>query len=320
MEDEAGGAQIAVARNGTVVYARGESARASVFVWVDQNAGRIDTLPLPRGEYGGFDLSPDGRQVAVVLRSATGREELWVMDAAGGARARVLTEGIPIGSPRWWPGGGSLMYQAVPKDGNMNYGMRAVFRQSIRDPADREALPRNGLEPSPDGEQVVTADSGGLSLTPRNHPGRRVRLAAAVTPFFTSFSPDGRWLAYTDVDDPTDQSEVYVTLIGRPADRYKVSVSGGEEPVWTPDGRALIYRNGQQWWAADLSMTGELRVSRTRRLFEGPFLNVPGVSHDVSPDSRRQLVLLGPWAETTNQLVLVTNWFTEVERLTRRGR
>lgn len=316
VEAEAGGAQIAVARNGTVVYARGESARAGAFVWVDHTTGRIDTLPLPKGEYGGFDLSPDGRQVAVTVRSATGRVELWVMDAAGGPRARVLTQGIPIGSPRWWPGGGSLMYQAIPRDGNMNYGMRAVFRQSIRDPADREVLPPNALEPSPDGEQVVTTDSGGLSLTPRSQPDRSVRLAAAVTPFFTSFSPDGRWLAYTDVDDPTLQSEVYVTRVGQPADRYKVSVSGGEEPVWTPDGGTLIYRRGQQWWAADLLQTRELRVRRTRRLFEGPFLNVPGVSHDVAAQGGRQLVLLGPSVERTNRLVLVTNWFTEIERLT----
>ena len=319
MEDEEGGAQIAVARNGTVVYARGESARASVFVWVDHATGRVDTLPLPRGEYGGFELSPDGRQIAVVLRSATGMDELWVMDAAGGARVRVLTEGIPIGSPNWWPDGGSLMYQAIRRDGNMDYGMRDVFRQSIRNPVDRERLPRNSFEPSPDGKQLATADSGGLSLTPRRQPSRSVHLAAAVTPFLASFSADGRWLAYTDVDDPTDQSEVYVVRIDRPADRVKVSVSGGEEPVWTRDSRTVIYRNGQRWWAADLSKTGELRVSRTRKLFEGPFLNVPGFSHDVSTDGRRQLLLLGPRAETTNRLVVVTNWSVEVERLTRRG-
>jgi hypothetical protein len=44
-------------------------------------------------------------------------------------------------------------------------------------------------------------------------------------------------------------------------------------------------------------------------------LNVPGWSHDISPDGRRQLLLLGPREETADRLVGVTNWFSELRRL-----
>jgi hypothetical protein len=113
---------------------------------------------------------------------------------------------------------------------------------------------------------------------------------------------------------------VYATRVGSPAERYKVSASGGEEPVWTPDGKTVIYRDRQSWLAVDVSTTGAFRAGKPRVLFEGAFLQVAGSSHDVSPDGRRQLVLLGPAAETTDRLVVVTNWLAEVARLApRRG-
>jgi hypothetical protein len=123
-----------------------------------------------------------------------------------------------------------------------------------------------------------------------------------------------------DLDDPGGQPAVYVTRVGQLDQRYRISPEGGEEPVWTPDGQSVIYRDRQAWFAVDVSTTGAFRVQRPRLLFRGPFLQVPGASHDISADGRRQLVLLGPVAETTNRLVVVTNWFAEVQRLAQPAR
>ena len=54
-------------------------------------------------------------------------------------------------------------------------------------------------------------------------------------------SPDGRWMAY--VSDESGKSEVYV----RPfpdvdKGKWQVSTSGGDSPLWSPDGRELFYR------------------------------------------------------------------------------
>jgi Tol biopolymer transport system component len=161
----------------------------------------------------------------------------------------------------------------------------------------------------------IQYERGVLWLASTEQADRRVQLTLSGRPGPTALSPDGRWLAYADLDDPGGESAVYVTRVGRPAERYKISAAGGEEPVWTPDGRTVIYRDRQEWLAVDVSPTGSFRAGRPRVLFRGSFLQVPGVSHDISPDGRRQLVLLGPAAETTNRLVVVTNWFAEVERL-----
>ena len=55
-------------------------------------------------------------------------------------------------------------------------------------------------------------------------------------------SPDGRWLAYQSND--SGRAEIWV----RPfADvnggRWQVSSGGGSQPLWSPDGRELFYRD-----------------------------------------------------------------------------
>jgi serine/threonine-protein kinase len=312
LEAEAGDAQLTVSQGGTLVYAPGESARLGEFVWVDHATGRVNTLPWPRAAYGGFDLSPDGRQILVRVRSALSRSELWVLDTGGNYRARVPTQGILVASPNWWPDGARVMYQELPPDGGMS---RVSLRQSLGNPAERDTLPFGAFWPAPDGRHLVQYERGILWLEPSEQPGQRVQLTLSGRGISPAFSPDGRWLAYTDLDDPGGESAVYATRIGHPAERLKISAAGGEEPVWAPDGRAVIYRDRQEWFAVDVSTIGALRAGRARVLFRGPFLQVPGSSHDISPDGRRQLVLLGPSAETADRLVVVTNWFAEVERL-----
>lgn len=313
LEAEAGDAQLTVSEGGTLVYAPGESGRLSRFAWVDHASGQIDTLTWPRAGYGGFDLSPDGRRILVRIRSASSQGELWTLDTDGGVRTRVPTQGILIGSPRWWPDGRRAVFYELPPDG-ARAGVVTVV-QAVGSPAERDTLPLGTLAPAPDGRHLVQFDRGILWLVSTEQADRRVQLTLSGRPGPTAFSPDGRWLAYAELDDPGGESAVYVTRVGRPAERYKLSAGGGEEPVWTPDGKTVIYRDRQEWLAVDVSTTGPFRAGRPRVLFRGSFLQVPGVSHDVSPDGRRQLVLLGPAAETTHRLVVVTNWFAEVERL-----
>ena len=51
-------------------------------------------------------------------------------------------------------------------------------------------------------------------------------------------------------------------------------------------------------------------------LFEGDYINVGGLSYDVSPDGQRFLLLKGSEESTAQtQLNVVTNWFEELKRL-----
>jgi len=97
-----------------------------------------------------------------------------------------------------------------------------------------------------------------------------------------------------------------------------VSVSGGTEPSWSRDGRALIYRRGDRFERVQVETTGAFRVlSRPEVVLEGRYYAYPWQrQYDVSPDGRQFLVLQMQDQEV--QMTVMTNWFArERERLAR---
>jgi hypothetical protein len=53
-----------------------------------------------------------------------------------------------------------------------------------------------------------------------------------------------------------------------------------------------------------------------RIVLEGPYINVPGRSYDISADGKRFLVILDEGTEEFSRHVeVVLNWFDELERL-----
>jgi serine/threonine-protein kinase len=54
-----------------------------------------------------------------------------------------------------------------------------------------------------------------------------------------TFSPNGRWVAYSS--DESGRDEVYVRPFPGPGGRGQVSTAGGTDPAWSPDGTDLFY-------------------------------------------------------------------------------
>src|SRR5262249_13105521 len=61
---------------------------------------------------------------------------------------------------------------------------------------------------------------------------------------YPMFSPDGRWMAYMSQESGT--SEIYVRPFPGPGGRRQISTAGGGYPVWSRDGRELLYRDASQ--------------------------------------------------------------------------
>ena len=128
-----------------------------------------------------------------------------------------------------------------------------------------------------------------------------------------TLSHDGKWVAYTS--DESGQYEVYVRPYPGPGERHQISTAGGEEVLWSHDGRSLYYRDGPRWFAVVVEMQPEFRVGATKTMFEGPFLNVPGLSYDVAPDGQHFVMIEENQKQPpTTQLNVVLNWFLELKR------
>ena len=135
---------------------------------------------------------------------------------------------------------------------------------------------------------------------------------------FSDLSPDGRWLAY--VSNESGKYEVYVQAYPGGGEKMTVSADGGYEPLWSPDGREIIYRKGGDVVVVDIQTTPAFRSSRPRQLFTGQYihggnLSAIGGSYHVAPDGQHFLMIVGGEEEGGDQLNLVLNWFEELERL-----
>jgi eukaryotic-like serine/threonine-protein kinase len=311
LEAPEGGSQLTVSEDGTLVYAPGDNARLSVLAWVDHTTGRVDTLQFPRAGYGPFALSPDGRRLVARIIPASGPAEIWVLGLEDGERTHVPVAGMPGVTLRWWPDGDGVLFAEYAASGRPQDGV--LVHQWLSQYGRRDTIARGVIhfDASRSGNLLAVAafPAPGLRMESLDRSAEPVQIPTGPVAF-PRFSPDARWIAYTDWSP--EEVEVKVVRITPPGIPHTLSVNGGEEPTWTPDGRTVVYRNGEQWLAVTISASGDLRTSRPHLVFQGPYLQVPGMSHDISSDGRRQLVLLGSPELATRRLVVVTNWFAEL--------
>ena len=306
-----GGAHYAVTADGTLFYAEGSNGLHGAFVW--SAGGIIDSLGLEAQDYGTFDLSPDGRRLVALVSPAAGVAELWVYDLLRGSQSKVLTRGKPT-NPRWWPDGRQIVFTEVSLEPPHT---RVSVRQLVESGGERDTLgfdwALSGIAPDSSRAVGVLGGFGGgawvFSLTGDAEP---VPIDSFPTAWGPAFSTDGRWIAYTS--NESGRYEVYTTAIDRLGERQQVSLAGGEEPVWSPVGDELIYRWGQEWFSLSVPRAGDSSFGRPRAISRGPFINTAYRSHDISPDGRRQLLILGPLEQTAGHLNVITNWLAEVTR------
>jgi eukaryotic-like serine/threonine-protein kinase len=119
------------------------------------------------------------------------------------------------------------------------------------------------------------------------------------------------------VSDESGRTEVYVRPFPH-ADsaRIQVSVAGGVEPVWAPNGRELFYRNGTWDLIAVEVAAPVFRLGQQRRLFstQGYYIEALHAAYGVTSDARR-FIFVANSADVRSNIVVVHNWFAELKSI-----
>ncbi len=318
--DVTGAGQFAIAATGTLAWVAGPPASVgeSALVTVDRR-GHVAPLPAEVKNYAGIvRVSPDGRRLAVTVRSLT-EVGLWLYDLNRATLSPLLVDGEVV-SFTWTPDGRHLVFDWTTG------GRRAIAAQ----PADGTTPPRVLLPgPGPfnpssltrDGRtlaaigggdvQLITLEDGKASVRPLWQTPHSARWPA--------FSPDGRWLAYAS--DKSGRFEVYVQPYPGPGPAEPVSIEGGRDPAWNPAGRELFFvslahaADKTRMMAADFAPGLPPRIGRPRSLFEvdGRDLGTctPVRCYDVAPDGQRFYAVQtrnSPRAPFVTQINLIQNW------------
>jgi Tol biopolymer transport system component len=313
-------AGFSVSSNGTLAYLSGgligTNAGLRELVWVDRN-GRETPTGAPIRSYGSFRLSPDGQKVAVDIRGAD-PGSIWVWDLARRTLNHLTTGADLALNPVWTRDSEHLAFNASRENAPVILLERAdgVGAISVLSKVSYVQIPKTI---TPDGRSVVTASGRQLNLVPIDATQAAVALlkvsSAVNNP---DVSPDGRWIAY-ESDEPGTR-EVYVRpLRDIDAGRWQVSTSGGEQPVWSRDGKELFFLDRDGFLnSVTVIARSQFATSVPKRVLQAPYYR-PGSNraYDVSPDGRRFLMLKAADGGDVrpSSIVVVSNWLQELERL-----
>jgi Tol biopolymer transport system component len=311
-----GTAAAALSPVGTLIYQSSDAQRT--LAWVDA-AGHFKALFDEPQRYAFPRLSPDGRRIAYVISTGP-RSDVWVADTSGAAPTRLPSAGVLNDRPEWSPDGRRVLYR-MERDGRSSIVSQPFDLTGSTDTLLASAA-HDYFEAvlSPDGRQVVyQVDDGGMQAA--NVMYRALAGDTTVRPVAASraveieprLSPDGRWVAF--VSDELGAAQVFVQPFPGPGARVQVSVAGGQEPVWSRDGRRLFYRDGRHLVAASVPTTGGFRVTGRTDLFADTYVSAeaPHANYDVSADGRFLMVKGG----TEAKLTVVYGWQRELAALLR---
>lgn len=202
----------------------------------------VERLPVP-GETYDVAFSPDGRQVLFAVTEGLGRgSELWVMNRDGsGARPLLREPQHIVALPCWSPDGRQVAYIRM---------------------ADNEV-------PFTVGELWVMDENGARMLSGRADAGHG---------YAPAWSPDGRAIAFVVRENAADrdadvaagrlESNIYLAEVAsgrvQAVTRFKRALV--EEPVWTADGRGLVFVAGSggevDGWQVEVSSGTAQRITR----------------------------------------------------------
>ncbi|HEX9085709.1 MAG TPA: hypothetical protein VF836_13300, partial [Gemmatimonadaceae bacterium] len=314
-------ALFAASDDGTLVYAPGGSGGVRhALVWVDR-AGHPATMPFPQQQYEEPRLSHDDNHLAITVRVSAANADIWTADLKRNTLTRLTFDPVEEETPAWTPDDQRIAYAATHGGTPSIYWRQADGTGSEQQIAAAHT-PGEHLHVgsfSPDGRTLTYTNYTGASaadiwvMSLADHKARTF-VASPSNEGGPRFSPDGRFIAYTSNESGRD--EVYVQSFPGPGGKWQISDSGGREPVWSPAGKEIFYRNGDNMMAVVVE-TGQQFAARTPNLlFTGHFVPFrrSEAGYDVNGDGTKFLMVQRDPGSVPKELFVVIDWVDEVTR------
>jgi eukaryotic-like serine/threonine-protein kinase len=305
----------AASPGGTAVYVAGAGTfgvgEGAEILLLGVSGGDDRVLPLPRTDHGDGQFSPDGRKLAY-----TRDDHIWIFDLELGTHLQLTADGSDHHDPVWSPDGARIAFGSA----RGSTGVDIWIKDMGGDTPARPLLEMEGTqfpkEWTDDDLLVIQTDHAGrldiYTMPADGSAAPRPYLRADWNDALPRVSPDGRWLAYESSE--RGQPGIVVRSFPEPGRAFLVSEPGvgAVEPVWSPDGTTVYYRQmpSEEIIAAEVRTAPEFEVVRRDTVGR-----VSGELRDAHPGGQWLLTFrFGPGedGETGARLIGVVNWFSEL--------
>jgi Tol biopolymer transport system component len=319
---DSGYAPFSFSRDGLLYYVRGgEWLARRQFVWINRQGEEIEPLPLPPHAYSDPSLSPDGRRIAFT-KFDRGVFNIWVYDLPSGPATQVTFESSNF-LPIWMPDSNRLTFTSY-RAGPFDVYWMPINRSRPEEPLLTGPSDNVATSWSPDGKVLLVGEINSNTgwdirfLSTEDDNTSRPLICESGSEQYAVFSPNGNWIAYESEREV--RSEIYVSPYPKPVPK-KISTGGGYHSAWSADGKELFYRNGDKMMAVTIETEPELKVTNSEVLFEGQYYTGRYRNYDVSFDGQRFLMIKESEDQpAATQLIVVLNWFEELNRLVPTGK
>jgi hypothetical protein len=311
--------------NGALVYVPGPAyaSRASATLALVDRDGHAELLKLPPGPYEHPRLSPDG--TTIVYGTDDGKDaDVAVLDLAQTSAPRRLTFGGKNRFPIWTSDSRRVTFQS-DRGGDNGIYWQAADATGV---AERLTTADSGASQAPEswsptGEVLLFSVTKNASVSLWSYSARTKHVAQvdaiqSALPTNATFSPDGRWFAYTASE--RGRYGLYVQPFPPTGAKVLVSADQGIAPVWSHDGRELFFNFPGQLMKSAVTTQPTFTVSLPIALPSargGVDMSWPGQrTYDVTPTGNVLGVM--PFGQPVGapigtEVRVVLNWFEELK-------
>jgi len=303
------------AANNVLVY-RTSSSGNSQLTWYGRQGQTLGTAGETTDLFDGIELSPDGTRVAVSRDLA-----IMLLEFSRGTTTRFTFGHANSYAPIWSSDGNRIIF-ASNREGHFD-----LYEKPASGATDEELLLKSDQSKFPsswsrDGRFLLY--TGNDSKTGNHLWVLPLERDKKPFPFLRtefnendgSFSPDGRWIAYSS--DESGRDEIYVRpfspdLNGTASGggRWQISNGGGVNPHWRGDSKELYFLGSDgKLMAVEVSGNPTFRAEAPRVLFQAPpQLVIPLFSSwDVTQDGKRFLFPAPAAPSVQAPITVVLNW------------
>jgi Tol biopolymer transport system component len=313
-----GSAQFDLSRDGTLIYVNGGRQATENTLLLAEHDAKPQPFTVKPNLYESPRFSPDGKLLALTVRLPD--PDIWIYDLERGALRRITFAPGEDELPVWSPDGKHIAYSS---NGRQQAFMVAVDGSGQDEPLMKNETHFHLQSWSPDGKLIAyerLGSSGNFEIWMLPMEGERKPYAYLTSQFNVdqpAFSVDGHWLAYTS--NESGRSEVYAQRFPGPGEKVQVSTDGGSNPVWSRDGKQLVYESAGTLWATEV-MVSPFRVGKSRVLYQGDIWNdAAGPNYALAPTGKRIVVVERVKDPDGGNVKVVLNWNQELQSLAGSG-